>query len=1038
MSKKLTSLVISIILLSLIPIEMTSGSDIDLSLPLGFESISPAQSSVIYDDHFDLKGRLKDNFRAKLVKFKGEQVEIVDNGFEIKDIRLKEGVNTFLIDMTDINGKRRLVSYSVSSEKKKLNLGGGSLVETVAFNSGLTAEGYSEPGPRRKALTVVTTSYTPSQYQSSASQYTASSADVVFTSPYFDQVITENKLKIGGKFNKDAGISSITVNGQSCTLDKADGTFEGPTLVSPGEARRKKINSDSAEYIIMKVNPENHSGKNELKVVIKPEDGKAYEDRVGYYYYQLFVKADTYGESLRTFEDGTTISLPVQNTQSYNRDLFYESPYANWVYPEKAYRNENQSTYLFHYDYSSDMKAFYFTENCPHIWASLASGKVYASGRSRINTNLILHAPPKNDSPLILVLRDVAPIESLPIFTGWTRNAIANYKFNNNTIFPLVYGSRYNYYDYCYVVIDDFTPDQDFYVNIETPDYLEGFRWYGGYCNKSFSIGDIQTLSGDILMDSNNDGFLGGDDNAREMVSPGCVFWVNDDDDYNESSAHSYDNNSNLASGECDAYDDRINGIRDLEDFMPINIAIPNIKEWASSTDSIKFVLKAIGTGKIRVFKRVEDSKENGPLSYLKELDKSVKQYQVTEQFEVCETDKSEEVIELDPSLFDKDGVFRGIFEGVKEGSIKIILGAQLEGKNKKSELIFDELYITLVNVKQMFKVYNTRYNSGEGDCEGPTVGEDELLRYRFIREQKGYGSRFPEAPDRVIIWTHGYNNSVSESLKNMETLFKRLYSTGYRGGFIGVVWHVHRWHDDFDITDKISWMSFDPDWEKSYRSGHVFADIIRNTRKSYPDAKLDLFMHSLGANLGCYALRILSDNNERIVDNLILHEAAVPGEVFTGKYKTKFNYPGLDPILGYPLIFRAGLFDNIYGDIFNILKGKVYNTYCDEDKAISVALPAAGFLGLSTPLEDDYEFCNLATRTVANSKYTGLGCSKIDTQKYSDRIVNFHGLIDSEAHPYGIRDHGSQTSEYYFDVKFFFECIYDLNKMEELNKDKE
>jgi hypothetical protein len=72
MSKKLTFLVISIILFSLIPIEMTSGSDIDLSLPLGFESISPSQSSVIYDDHFDLKGRLKDNFQAKLVKFKGE------------------------------------------------------------------------------------------------------------------------------------------------------------------------------------------------------------------------------------------------------------------------------------------------------------------------------------------------------------------------------------------------------------------------------------------------------------------------------------------------------------------------------------------------------------------------------------------------------------------------------------------------------------------------------------------------------------------------------------------------------------------------------------------------------------------------------------------------------------------------------------------------------------------------------------------------------------------------------------------------------
>ena len=535
------------------------------------------------------------------------------------------------------------------------------------------------------------------------------------------------------------------------------------------------------------------------------------------------------------------------------------------------------------------------------------------------------------------------------------------------------------------------------------------------------------------------------------MVSPGCVFWVNDDDDYDESKVHPDDPNTisgvNLNSqdektGEKgsghDYNNDVINGIRDLEDFMPINITVANIKEWANN-QSVKFYLRAEGEGKIRVFGRVKDMREYGAKTYLCDLDSSIQQYKQEMKFLLpSDTDAKNKGELLDASWFDSDGNFYGIFEGVKEGTLKLILEVELINGKTSRRVVLDEAYLTLINVKQMFKVYNTRYNSREGDCEGPTVGEDELLRYRFIREQKGYGSRFPEAPDRVIIWTHGYNNSVSESLKNMETLFKRLYITGYRDGFVGIVWHVHRWHDDFGITDKISWMDFDPDWEKSYRSGHVFADIIRNTKKSYPNAKLDLFMHSLGANLGCYALRILSDNNERIVDNLILHEAAVPGEVFTGKYKTKFNYPGLDPILGYPLIFRAGLFDNIYGDIFNILKEKVYNTYCDEDKAISVALPAAGFLGLSTPLEDDYEFCNLATRTVANSKYAGLGCSKVDTQKYSDRIVNFHGLIDSETHPYGIRDHGSQTSEYYFDVKFFFGCIYDLNKMEGLNTDKE
>ncbi len=1004
MSKKLTFLVISIILFSLIPIEMTSGSDIDLSLPLGFESISPSQSSVIYDDHFDLKGRLKDNFQAKLVKFKGEPVEIVDNGFEIKDIRLKDGVNTFLIDMTDINGKRRLVSYTVRSEKKKLNLGGGSLVETVAFNSGLTAEGYSEPGPRRKVLTAVTTSYTPPQYQSNASQYTASSADVVFTSPYFDQVITENKLKIGGRFNKDAGISSITVNGQSCTLDKADGTFEGPTLVSPGEARRKKINSDSAEYIIMKVNPENHSGKNELKVVIKPEDGKAYEDRVEYYYYQMFVMTHIFGTDVYDLEDGFQMSTPYQTIQSYNKDLFGEPPFGSWPYPEKGYRYDIPLNKPGLYYYNDDSIPYYFAENYPELY--YYSGLETYRGHGSIKTSITLHSPPVDNKPFVVVLKNCSFLEDLPFFPRYTISSISGYKVNGMELAQLGPEPRTSY-----VVLDNVKPDTDFGISVDTPYYAEGFRIYRGYIDKHFAAEFHEGLTGDILIDSNNDGFLGGDDNACEMISPGCVFWVNDDDDYDESKVHPDDNNSNLASGECDTYDDRINGIRDLEDFMPINITVANIKEWANN-QNVKFYLKTEGKGKIRVFKRVNDA-------FLTDLRYSKKQFIEKEKFLLpsdSDTKKKGEL--LDSSWFDSDGKFYGTFEGVEEGDLKIILEVELINGNTSRKIVLDEAIITLKNISEMYRLYNVR--------TGPTTTQfDDIPRFRNKEIEVGHGNIYPDNPDVILIWTHGYNNTYDVSVRSLNTIYKRLYRSGFRGGFIGVVWKAHKWPNDLMST-----IDFNADWVVSYQTGQVFADIITDTIAQFPDSKINVGAHSLGNNIMCYALRLLSNSEGEIIDNVILAEAAIPGEVFTGNPQNlRFNQRNNR---------YYGFFGNMYGPSISVVKKNIYNTFSTVDRALTDAYEANDVVrSFPTPLdlvyklvksEWDYKQCMLEYgyqalgSNAARSKYTKLFN---DTFYPPGKIMN----VDKDYRPYGIRSHSSMMNEYYYDVQEYFMFLKDPEK---------
>jgi len=111
--------------------------------------------------------------------------------------------------------------------------------------------------------------------------------------------------------------------------------------------------------------------------------------------------------------------------------------------------------------------------------------------------------------------------------------------------------------------------------------------------------------------------------------------------------------------------------------------------------------------------------------------------------------------IEIGGSILDRGG---NLF--TDEVALEVELGAV----DSKKRVVLDEAYLALINVKEMFEVYNTRYTFVVGDQEGPTDQGDGLLRYKVIREQEGYGSRFPGNPDRIIIWNHGYNNTVQQS----------------------------------------------------------------------------------------------------------------------------------------------------------------------------------------------------------------------------------------------------------------------------------
>jgi hypothetical protein len=113
-------------------------------------------------------------------------------------------------------------------------------------------------------------------------------------------------------------------------------------------------------------------------------------------------------------------------------------------------------------------------------------------------------------------------------------------------------------------------------------------------------------------------------------------------------------------------------------------------------------------------------------------------------------------------------------------------------------------------------------------------------------------------------------------------------------------------------------------------------------------------------------------------------------------------------------------------------VKDKVYNTYCPEDAAVWVAFPLDNvLLSLPTPLDDDYGFINNAIMSAARPYQGGLGSSRVKTI-YNDVIMSSNQFKSLDEHPYGIRKHGSQSEEYYYDVMEFYGHIIDPENMPE------
>jgi hypothetical protein len=797
---------------------------------------------------------------------------------------------------------------------------------------------------------------------------------IVFSSPYDNQVFSDDKLIIAGKYTSPL-VEEITVNGQKCTLDKENMSFVGPMLIAPAEAKELGITKNSKDYILINVNQATHSGKNTLRCEVKL-DGRKENKEITYYYYQFFVKRDAYQHDTaeHKFEKNEI------EDQCYNFNLFNNPPYALWEEIEMNSRSRhpcsirnNKWTYSL-----QEASPWYTLSDIPYL--NWYDGNKCENAKTIGETNYTIHTLPKIDhklTPMVLLFNDCRFVE-MYIAKDFK---ISKYKINkqelrsaNNSINDGTF----------FVILDKYPPDSDMLLNVEASYHDAGSN---NKMQSWFSFNTIEILQGDILVDSDNDGVLGGEDNQVEMESSGHIFWVNNDDDYDESKMHEDDENATNSNGN-DSKDEYINGIRDLEDFTPITINIPNISDFKESS-GIKFYLEMEGSGSINIFKRAA-------AEYLTKLDDSIKQYK---EIKLHTLSKNENKVELNIDDFLSDNRFYGIFEGVKEGEITLKLIAQMGNSADSEELVLDEVKIELRDIKDFYKYYSLR--SELKPAYGNKYVNNGVEIYSIIEES---GNFFPENPEKILIWTHGYKNNDKQAREWFATVFKRMYHSGFRGGFIGVTWNSD--HDGGD---------FDKCWSVSFQSGPAFAEIVEKISKEYPDALIDLGAHSLGNNIIAYANRLLSTKKSVALNKIYHMQAAIPGNAYGGS--------DLD----------VDFFYSMYKINSLNISHKIYNSYSINDIVLYGLFKAKSWIGTKTPLDNNFDLINLSDSNCISrsSKSSALGCQKVSTF-ISGKFGNYDSFMRDRPElfkhflnrPYRINGHSSMREEYLCDVSEFYNFI--------------
>ncbi|MEX0323145.1 MAG: hypothetical protein AB3N63_13365 [Puniceicoccaceae bacterium] len=380
----------------------------------------------------------------------------------------------------------------------------------------------------------------------------------------------------------------------------------------------------------------------------------------------------------------------------------------------------------------------------------------------------------------------------------------------------------------------------------------------------SASVCGFLMIPNPLLPDWNRDGAI--DEQDRELSGQDKPFylWINDDNDENEVADSWRDDAPGRHNPDWD--NNRVDGLRDVVDFFPIQLDLKKILESINDLGGVEITL----------------SHANGALNLVytslhpRQLDQLFAPPQASGYGSSLHQALPEaETLRITPEGIQVPNMFlqqlkaedRGVLllEGRAETSAPLILRLKRDGNH----LLQAELSLSVAPVSDMFRIINLRNCDSKFASVDPgpwptSTGDPPNLPDRWLERLS--------TPLRTLVHVHGYNWTGEEATAAHAELFKRFYQTGSNARFVGVTWRGD------EGTSRITGSSIE--YNENVINSFITAFHMSDALIPFSGPLTAVFAHSLGNMVTSSAINDFGLN----VGAYFMVNAAVPREAYMGE----------------------------------------------------------------------------------------------------------------------------------------------------------
>jgi pimeloyl-ACP methyl ester carboxylesterase len=355
-----------------------------------------------------------------------------------------------------------------------------------------------------------------------------------------------------------------------------------------------------------------------------------------------------------------------------------------------------------------------------------------------------------------------------------------------------------------------------------------------------------------IVPDYDRDGIISEKEYMDSTGNRIFHFWINDDNDIDANSG-----SNELAPLNNNHSDDKVNGLRDLNDWFPVTIDIRgivgafnmlNCSYWlCHENGAVNILLRADG----KPFTFTSSTQFNNTHLFDPETANYLLEGKVT--------DVSKEGVELSEQLLvSAEGRVTILLEG-KKTTQALIQKLVLEARPKLGDPIKYRFPLALSSVTEMYRQLNLR-----SLCGGTGGMPTRLTQPPNMPDA--------ETNDKDIVYLHGYNINGPAAIAEQSTAFKNLWWCGSNARFHGVSWYG----DDTQIPDKGVTVNFYINSTYAFTTAPQVSNYIKGL-SGEGRGSITVIAHSLGNMVASAAISL----HKAPAANYFMLDAAVAQEAY-------------------------------------------------------------------------------------------------------------------------------------------------------------